>query len=77
MRDRRREAAAATQNAAFTAWLQGAGGSMTWGAFCRRYGLLDVEKEVSAESEAKLPAAKTDSGIYDWAEKIAAPYKKM
>jgi len=64
MRDRRREADAATRCAAFTAWLQGAGDGKTWGEFCRRLGL--IEREAAKERE------KTPEELFAWADKVAA-----
>ena len=53
-----REAGQETRlNAAFTAWLLGAGGRKTWGKFCEHYGLIDKPPAMSAE-EKKKEAAK-------------------
>jgi len=64
MRDRRREAEAAMRYAAFTAWLQGAGGNKIWGDFCRHYGLIEAE---TTSDWGKKDAKE----LFDWAEEIA------
>jgi len=66
MRDRRREAEAAMRYAAFTAWLQGAGGDMAWGAFCRHYGLAKLEGE----------KVKDTGALYQWADKVLTGVQK-
>jgi hypothetical protein len=62
MRDRCREARAARLNAAFTAWLMGAGERRTWGQFCSHYGLT--------EEAAKKPEKVDTKSLYEKADRI-------
>lgn len=41
------------QNAAYTAWLMGAGETKTWKAFCEHFGLIEVEKRQKENDKLK------------------------
>jgi len=49
MRDKGREAAAIEKRLAFHAFLLGAGGELTWGKFCEKYGYAEKAPKVNNE----------------------------
>lgn len=49
MRDRGRETAVVEKRLAFHAFLLGAGGDLTWGKFCEKYGFAEKASEENKE----------------------------
>jgi hypothetical protein len=60
---------ASALDAAFTAWLMGAGGEKTWPQFCERLGLSEREKP----KPAKMSKEEVKD-LYAWAEGVAAGF---
>jgi len=44
----------AHKNAAFTAWLMGAGGQKTWGGFCEHLGLSEIAPQMTKEDKRAI-----------------------
>jgi len=63
------ECLSAQRNAAFTAWLSGAGGDKTWLRFCEHLGLVSRSKDFEAEN--KLDTAR----IHKMADRVAENFK--
>lgn len=57
MRERGRDAKEARLNAAFTAWLMGAGGQKTWLDFCVYYGLIEKHAATKEQRELEIKRA--------------------
>jgi hypothetical protein len=54
-------------DAAFTAWLLGAGDKKSWPAFCRYYGLIEDKAP-----EQTVPSKEETRDLYAWAEGVVA-----